>query len=481
MIDGTRLSRAFRRQMRTWLWVGPLVFALFLLLALFLIPRTYTAAVSVAMQQPSAPNSTLAILTGGGVNRRYQGILKSRDMAQTVERHVQLRQFYGIRTEEDAVTLLTKSIKLDDNAADGLLYINISLPGQPKLSLARYPTQAQVENKVAETANAYALALKEYYLTNDTDTGAVLLRGADKEVRQARADYEDQLEQVMAFSRGLRHVDPRSAPMSSTGGTDSAVAAGGLGSLYSDLAHVEADLRSQQAAQKAQQEGVSRQLENLPQVPAGDPLLTDARSKVTQDQTALAAALKLYGPENPAVIRAQTQLTADQAQLARQVQGVTNKLTTPNSSNEQQIQALNARETVLMKQIAEAERMVANHRDLSGELGRLQTEVSLRLDYLRTSLTEAARIRLENVSALSRMTVIDYALPPKSGSPGALTLGLGSFLPVVFFFLLAVTRDYLRSAQTARRETRGGPSVNGNGSGAIPLEEPAEAAPIARV
>ncbi|MDQ2798942.1 MAG: hypothetical protein M3Y13_04785, partial [Armatimonadota bacterium] len=127
IIDGSQLTRAFRRQLRIGIPLGLFLFGLLLLLALGLVPRSYTATVSIALQQPSGGTSALAALTGAGAaNKRYLGVLKSREMAETVERHVRLRDLYGARqfpTEEDAVTLLMKSVKPDDNAADGLLYV----------------------------------------------------------------------------------------------------------------------------------------------------------------------------------------------------------------------------------------------------------------------------------------------------------------------------------------------------------------------
>ena len=64
IIDGARLRRAFRRQGRIWLWAGPLSAVAAVLLLGLTVPRTYTAATSVALQQASGGSSTLALLTG---------------------------------------------------------------------------------------------------------------------------------------------------------------------------------------------------------------------------------------------------------------------------------------------------------------------------------------------------------------------------------------------------------------------------------
>ena len=453
ILDGPQLTRAFRRQFRLWIWLGPVVFGGLLLAALCLVPRSYTALISVALQQPSSSGSALAALAGvggEGASKRYIGLLKSRELAQSVERHVQLFSLYGgptgrFHTEEDAVEYLTKSVKPDDNAADGLLYVGVTLPGNPKLSLSHNPSDTQVKGAAAQAANAYALALKEYYLTSDTDQGAALLRGADTQVHQARADYDQALNDVLHFSRGLNRVDPRSAPTSpSDTGGGSAVS--GLGSLYSALAQVQADLRGAQASRQTRDTLTAQQVRDLANIPTDDPLLSEARGRVTQDQAAYTAATRLYGPENPLVIRAQTNLEVDQAALNRQIQGVQSRLTTPNIRSDEQIQGLYARQNVLTGQIASAERRLGIHRELSGQFGRLQQEVVFQSEVLKETLTEAAKIRLENVSAKNRMVIVDPALPPKSGEPGVLKLALGCLALVLLAFGAAVARDYLRLA-----------------------------------
>jgi uncharacterized protein involved in exopolysaccharide biosynthesis len=468
ILDGAQLTRAFHRQFRLWILLGPVFFGGLLLAALCLVPRSYTAMISVALQQPSGGGSALAALAGvgGGASKRYIGLLKSRELAQSVERHVGLFQLYRGRflTEEDAAEYLMKGIKPDDNAADGLLYVSVTLPGSPKLSWSHNPRDTQVKEAAAQAANAYALALKEYYLTSDTDQGAALLRGADTQVHQARADYNQALNDVLHFSRGLNRVDPRSAPASpndSAGGP----AVSGLGSLYSALAQVEADLRGAQASRQTRDTLTAQQIRDLANIPTDDPLLSEARSRVTQDQAAYAAATRLYGPENPLVIRAQTNLEVDKAALSHQIQGVQSRLTTPNIRSDEQIQGLYARQKVLIGQIASAERRLGIHRELSGQFGRLQQEVAFQSEVLKETLTEAAKIRLDNVSAKNRMVIVDSALPPKSGEPGVLKLALGCLALVLLAFGVAVARDYLRLAAAARASF-------------APVEEAQEALPV---
>ena len=510
IIDGPRLRRALRRQGRVWLWLGPLAAVAGTLVLAAFVPRSYTATTSVALQQSSGSGSALALLTGGGggASKRYLGILKSRALAETVERHVQLRRLYGAKTfptEDDAVEYLTKNVKPDDSATDGLLYVAVTLPGSPKLALHPSPTAAVAEQTAADAANDYAAALKVYYATSDTDQGAVLLRGADREVRQARAGYEDAVARALAFTRGLSRVDPRSAPLpapmsgsdasdsssdtrsssdvgsssdigSSSGGaspsgTDAATAASGLGQLYTAQNQVQADLRAAQAVRAAGQQGIQSQLGDLSAVPTDDPLLANARARVTQDQLAYDAASKLYGPENPAVITAKTRLDVDRAELDRQIQGVKRSLTTPDIRSSEEITGLLARQSKLTQQITQAERHLGISRRLSGESGRLQAEVGIQLDVLKATLTEAAKIRLDNASSLNRMTVVDAAVPPKNGEPGVSKLAVICVLLAFLAFLAAVLREYFRAAPKTGTMGR-----SANGTGATVMAPAGEAA-----
>ena len=469
IVDGARLRLAFRRQGRLWLLLGPLGAGLLLLLLAALIPRTYTATTSVALQQSSGSGSALALLTGGGGStKRYLGVLKSRALAAAVERHVQLRQLYGaktFKTEEDAVEFLMKSVKPDDSATDGLLYIGVSLPGPPKIAARNTPTADQAASVAADAANAYARGLKEYYATSDTDQGAVLLRGADKEVRSARAHYDDALTRSLDFTRGLSRVDPRSSPalsasaslLSAAGGSaspDASTAASGLAGLYVALNQVQAELSATQAVRATGQALIGSQLRDLSRVPTDDPLLADARSRVTQDQAEYNTASRLFGPENPRVVSAQARLSVDQAVLTRQVEGVKQNLTTPDIRSAEQIKGLSARQAKLLQQIASAQRHLGVSRQLSGEAGRLQAEVGIQLAVLQTTLSEAAKVRLQNASSSSRMTVIDAAIPPKSGEPGLAKLAAICAGLAVLAFLTSIVYDYFRTAPKTQSAER---------------------------
>lgn len=505
-MDGARLRRALHRQGRLWLWLGPLSAALLFLALGVLVPRTYTATTSVALQQSSgaSPLAQLAGVGGGG-GKRYLGVLKSRELAAAVERHVQLRQVYGTKvfpTEEAAISLLMNSVKPDDNAADGLLYIAVTLPGPPKLALHPSPSVPQVEDAAADAANDYALALKEYFATSDTDQGAALLHGADRQVRLARAGYEDALARSLDFTRGLSRVDPRSlpaaagagqasggddssAPASSAAapsppgrGIDSETAASGLAGLYQTLNQVQAQLSETQAVRATGQALIGTQIQDLSKVPTDDPLLTDVRSRVTQDRIVYRTLSALYPPGSedlhPNLLAARQRLEFDQADLNRQVEGIKQRLTTPDVRSAEQIKGLYAKQAKLVAQIASAQQHLGISRQLSGEAGRLATEVAIQLDVLRTTLSEAAKIRLDNASSLSRMSIIDAALPPKSGEPGTAKLAAACLALAIAGFLVGIVVDYFRLAPP--RPAAAHPLGGANGSGILNAEDKEDAA-----
>lgn len=497
IIDGPALARAFRRQAGGWLWKGPLLFAALLTGALLLVPRSYTASVSVAMQQPTSTGGLAGLLGGGGGgNKHYIGVLKSRDMASRVERQVKLTQVYGAKTlpsEAAAAGLLAKGVKPEDNP-DGLLYISVTLPGAPRLSLTPAPPPARVEAAAAQAANAYAAALKYYFINSDNDQGNALLHGADAQVRQAKADYNQALKQLRDFSRDVARADPHSAgatprPGASAGeargaDTDAASASAALNTLNSQFDLVQTDLHAAQAARLAREKGITAQLLNLSRLPTDDPQLSDIRTRVSGDQIAYNTASNLYGPENTAVVTAQTRLEADQKQLDLQTQGVRERLTTPDLNSDQLINSLYARQATLFDKIAKAERRLGISRDLSFELDRLQAERGFQADILRETLTQAQSIRINNASAQSRMSVIDSALPPATGEPGVTRLALLCLVPVLLIFLLAVALDYVRDARARTGNTAAGDKAAGppptNGSGARPAAGMGDAPPLVK-
>lgn len=438
-IHGPLLMQIIRRRLWAWLAIGALAFAALLALTLWLLPQSYTATASVALQQPTPVSGLTGLLGGTGTDIRYIGVLKSREAAVDVENRVHLQQLYHLRRQSDALDLLMKGIKPEDSPTDGLLYIQVSLPAPPQLRPQTEALRTQIKQAAAKAANAYVDALRRYYATSDTDRESLLLRSADNEQRLARAGYDEALARMLSFSQG-RDFDPRSA--SSSGDPLNGPPAD-LSGLYATLFQTQEQIREGEAAQAVQLAQRDRQLNSLSTLPSEDPLLTDARNRVVRDQAALKTLTAVYGPDWPAVISARTQLQADQAELDQQIQGLRSNLTTDQVQNKARMQGLHARQAEIQKQIAKSERRLGNSRRLSGEYGRLQQEVAFKVDILRTVNTEAEKVRLENVSAKSRMQVIDAAILPKKASPSLLIPIAVCLLLVGLGMLAALVRDYL--------------------------------------
>ena len=191
----------------------------------------------------------------------------------------------------------------------------------------------------AQTANAYAAALRHYYTTSDTDRETLLLRAADNEERRARAGYDEALARALSFAQG-RDFDPRSATIASADPLNAAPA--DLNNLYGSLFQVEEQIRQRQVENDMQQRQKNQQLSRLSNLPSEDPLLTDARKNVAKDQANLTTVAKVYGPENPRRIEAETQLRVDQAELDRQIRGVRDNLTSQQGETTAQLQGLYA-------------------------------------------------------------------------------------------------------------------------------------------
>ena len=140
IIDGPLLSRAFRRQTRLWLLLGPLAFGVLLLLALSLdFPLLHRRRLGRHAAAGRPERHSKACSAAGAAAKHYIGILKSREMALQVERRVHLQQIYGpktLPTPQAADALLMKGIKPADDP-DGLLYVSVTLPGPPRLCRRR--------------------------------------------------------------------------------------------------------------------------------------------------------------------------------------------------------------------------------------------------------------------------------------------------------------------------------------------------------
>ena len=116
-------------------------------------------------------------------------MIRSRLLADRVEAQVKLQRLYHFPKHEKAIEMLTKAVKAEDSATEGLLTIAVNLPGPPALS----PDSAQrkrVQQATEDAANAYQAALSDYFAYSDNDRDSVILRGAQEYRLTARRDYD---------------------------------------------------------------------------------------------------------------------------------------------------------------------------------------------------------------------------------------------------------------------------------------------------
>lgn len=423
LIDTSLLKKAFKETWRKR-WLGDILGFIVLAAALlFLLPQSFESEASVTLQDTgsSAGSSMLALATGGGASKRYIGFLESRACADDVSAKVGIRQIYGFPSQHYAALFMMKRIDAVDDPLTGLLDITVTLPGPSALSPHGKRRKKLIAQTAADAANDYVDDLRSYYINNDNDRESVLVRDADAASAQARADYEIALQRINDFQASLGRIDPRSLPTPSQS-TASSPEAQELSTLYGDLTRVQGELAALQSAYATQKQLASGSLANLNAVPSEDPLLQYARSQVNADKIQLANLQVTYGPDHPSVILAQNKLAADERTLEAQMKGVVNDQTTEQQRNEAEIQSLVAQEHLLKLQIKTAARRLRTNRDLSSVLSRLETELQIRLQVLETTLTETAKVKLDNASAESKVSTIDTAEPADGGKPGRMLL-----------------------------------------------------------
>lgn len=444
VIDGNLLGTVLRRNAVRWIAQGMVAAAVLTGIGAMMIPQSYTSTASVAVQAPQQAGSALSMLTGsGGQTKRYIGILKSRSAAMQVESAVHLQKMYNLPTQEDALDLLGKALKPDDNAADGLLYIRVTLPGPPRLMPAA-ERRDTVRKAAASTSNAYVRVLRNFYLYNDTDRDAALVRGANEELARMRTRYDVAFERLRRFTNSLRKIDPRATPADSP---EALATTTGLPKLYEALGVVETQISGLEAGSGTEQRMVAGQLGDVSHIPTEDPLLTSARLAVDNDKASLALLENQYGPQNPSIVATKARLRVDQARLAQQIAGIREKQTTRQVGLESQMESLRAKRDSLTKQIAEAESHLNTGRQLSSDYLSAKTEWQLSLAALTASETEVEKVRMENVSAQSRLTVIDNAVPADKGSPSlGIIVAVSTFLALVGI-LVAFLRTYSRESR----------------------------------
>ena len=218
-------------------------------------------------------------------------------------------------------------------------------------------------------------------------------------------------------------------------------------SLYTSLYQTEDQIDQVETELELKYAGTNAMLNHVNSLPAEDPLLTKARARVQQDEVDVQADTKLLGPDNPKLVADQVALSVDRAALQGQMRSVMAGMSSIQINSSAQLSGLRAREAAIESQILQSSRRLKNTRWSVGDFARLQQEVVFTADVLKVALEEATRLRMENVSASSRMQVIDSGIPAYKGSP---TTGVCIAASIVLAFLgicIAYARQYAVEAR----------------------------------
>lgn len=387
------------------------IFLVSLCLQLCVQPQTYTASVSLEVQD--APASTLAQLTGQTSGKKHLGIAQSRQIAESVERSIHLQQFYHLPTFRRAVERVMESTQVNDRANEGMLVIQVSLPGPPLIAQRSAARARAAQQITARAANAYIEALQAFFLTRDNARDTVLLRAAEEQSSLAREQFDTAVSRLEQALKSLPHIQPASGS-----GANASSSALRLPPLYESLAATETELSAAEAAQLTRNRMTLTQLGALDRLPSEDPLLPQRRGEVARAAAAVEDLRVLFGPEHPRVVVAEEKLKLARLRLAQQGQGVRQALTTGQIAEKARIDSLIAKRDALRQQLRLEESRLPMQRAADLHLKTLQDELAIAVEARKATAMESAHLHMSAVSAQSKLSVLDTALTPEAGTPG---------------------------------------------------------------
>ena len=444
IIYGNLLKSVISKWTKRWLVIGSSLFVLSIACFLFFLPQTDTATLSLSIQKTGASISALSALTGQTQETKYIGILKSRLLAETVENHFHLKNFYRLHSERDAYDMLMNSISPNDNASDGLLYVTFSLPAPPRLALGENQRRNQVANLTSDILNLYSKALKQYYATSDNDRDSVLIRTGIEEVRKARLRYVQATHDLMAFIDHLKRVSPESAPLSASQTSSSPIQ-----SLYTQAAEAQTEISALEQTQRTQENGIRRQLEHLSSLPTEDPLLRIARENAALAQANIDQLTRVeqLAAENPQVIRARAQMALALRTLQQQKNSYLGQYPSQYLAAQTKLVAQQARLSQLESLIQRLAGHLSTQRILSARLALLEENQQADLATLKAADAEYTQMRINTVSGKSRISVVDSALPPRHSKPGLLLFAVFGMIIAILPFFVIIFVDYIKQAR----------------------------------
>ena len=445
--DKNLIFIVLRSRLKLFLIVGVALFSLFLLVGFFLFPQSYTSTVSISIQSNSSPAGALALLGGSNGPKKYIGVIKSRRLIAEIDKVVNLRELLDFpdteRGQEEALDKVVKELKVEDNVNDGLLYITVNLSGPAKLASDPRGRRRRLPYASALTANLYADALRRYMKDTDTDKELSLLRSAEAQVNNAKANYNKEMETLGKYIRAHRlsttySSSPLGFSSSGNGGTTGSVGGSGtssemtptlseLQSSYLRRNTLKQQITSLKSVIDKTQILLNSPTDQIASLPTEDPVLTSSRKQFNEALIKLKSLQITYGDSKPEVRRAKEQLSILQGRLHEQVQAILQGKT----SEHLKLAALEAEYEVVLQQISISERDLYLSKNSAFDYSKLSYNATIALEVYKTKLTSLANLQVQTVSAQNRMAIVDAAMLPRNSSPGFAIIGLMSFLGAV--------------------------------------------------
>jgi len=475
-VDRRLMLEVIQRGKRRFVVVFLLVVVAMLIYNLFVMPQTFSSTVSFSLMQSQGPSSPLATLAGlGGGKQSYLGVLKSRKFAEIIERQEGIQAFYKLETPEEAVEIVKKAIKVEENLNDGLINVTCTLKGPARMESSKGNFRKAAARKAANIANAYAHELLVYLKNSDTDRDATLLRQAESEVRLQRENYIGAVAGLQNFVRARTRgvASAMTTPQTMTApagmvGENGSLAAATAGSeiqqLYIQRGSLEVQLEALRTSRSATKALIENSPNSMEQMPDEDPLLGIARAQVNQARSRLNSLLIMLADENPRVIEARQALALADKNLKEKKDSYLRGQTSEGIK----LKTVQASYDKVIEQIRRAEKNFQFGREALADYETQKNEVMLALEALKTVSARYAEMRLSMVSAQNRMVIIDNARPARYGVPG---LGMASILSLfVGIGAVAVWIGFAYLSLALRIET----GVAAPENAAAPLPPPVE-------
>jgi uncharacterized protein involved in exopolysaccharide biosynthesis len=447
------LVRSRRKQLAT---AGAAIWAGILIACLFLMPRTYTATASIALQQTASAEGALASLAalGGGESKNYQGVIYSRAFATYAARKENIQTIYGLQKEKDAIDLVQRSIKLEDKM-DGLLYVNINLPAPPRLAFWRSRQSELIRRASAWVAYDYVRSLKGYLASSNSNRDAALVREAQKQLVTARRNYDSSVGKLGAMlqaapvtSLAAAAGPPEGADTSSVVASKPDAVSAQLQALFIDQSQLDSEIQAMRAAQSATVKIVDSPAQAVASLPGEDPLLMQARAEVRADQTNLQNLRVTLSDDNPDVVAAKERLQIAQDKLAAQGRSIAQGKTTQSI----QLDALQAKYADVQNQITALESQIKTHSAGEIALANQRNEVLLSLEVLKATATEYATLSVTKMAGNNLMDVVDAPQAPDFAQPGIALFAAMSFFLTLFALQAWIAFEYVSNVLRQRSE-----------------------------